>query len=60
METATVGRIVDLNKYRERPTQCAMCLMYRKAIREYLKDYTSRNVSQESVALMRLRAVLGE
>jgi hypothetical protein len=69
-----VGRIVDLDRYRTRPPECSMCPVYRKAIRDhlagvkdYLGDYTSRGLRQESDALWRLResrdklrAVLGD
>jgi hypothetical protein len=60
MANEVVGRIVNFPNERFIQTQCSMCLVYRKAIREYLKDYVNRNVAQESVSLHKLRAVLGE
>ena len=60
MATDVVGRIVNLPNDRFKQLDCLMCRVYRKAIRLYLTDYTSRNVAQESVALQKLRSVLGE
>jgi hypothetical protein len=69
MPDTVVGNIVDLDSYRRsdisrrigpKRYDCPNCARYRRAIREYLADYTSRNVNQESIALAKLRAVLGE
>jgi hypothetical protein len=68
MPNTVVGNIVDLGAFRRpdishgigpRRYDCPMCPVYRRAIREYLADYTSRNVNQESIALAKLREVLG-
>ncbi len=67
LTNTVVGNIVDLDSYRKRdisyrispkPYDCPRCPVYRKAIREYLDDYITRNVNQESIALAKLRAVL--
>lgn len=60
MSNVAVGRIVDLDKYRTPPPVCYRCLLLEKAIREYLDGYASRRMHEEGLALIKLKAVLGE